>query len=289
MYRCYNPKRFCHLLLTDCIVILFWVLCTLIGKAVSVSKQPEKEGIFLPVLMYHSITDSNGSQYRLPVETLTADLEYLKNAGYETVTVKQLIQYTNGVGELPEHPILLTFDDGFYNNLSQAAPLLKRFGMCGVVNPVGYFTDVTAEQDPHVDAYSYLTWDDLRELQASGCMEIGSHTYNLHTNAERAGCAIMYGENPESYQSMLREDLQKMQEEMRENLGTGAVAFAYPFGFVCNESLPVLRELGFQCTMTCYEKPNYIVRNPECLFGLNRYHRNPEENREDFFKRVLEK
>lgn len=287
MYRCYNPKRFFRLLLLDAAVIILLLFCSHISKHVFSAEVPEN-GIFLPVIMYHSVTQDAHSTYQVTAEQFEEDLRYLAYHGYETVSAAELIAYTNGKGSLPEHPVMLTFDDGFYNNLSLALPLLEKYDMCAVVSVVGKFTDVDAENDPHFDAYSYLTWEDINELLESGRMEIGSHTYDLHTMDERAGCSIRYGEDAASYTAMLRTDLEQLQNRMQEETGTAPIAFAYPYGYICKESIPVLRELGFQCTFTCYERPNYIIQDPDCLFGLDRYNRSGEVKTEAFFGEILQ-
>ncbi|MBE6851072.1 MAG: polysaccharide deacetylase family protein [Ruminococcus sp.] len=287
MYRCYNPKRFLRLLLVDVVAIAFLMVFLQLGKLVFSADAP-KDGVFLPVVMYHSVTPETVSEYQVSAEMFRRDLQYLSENGYETVSAAQLVDYTNGKGELPAKPIMLTFDDGFYNNLSIALPLLEEFDMCAVVSVVGKYTDVNAANDPHSDVYSYLTWEDIRMLQESGRVEIGSHTYDLHSMEDRAGCSIMFGENTESYTALLTNDLQRLQNRMAEETGMQPTVFAYPYGYICKESIPVLKKLGFVCSFTCYERPNYITRNPSCLFGIDRYNRSGNITTEEFFKKLLE-
>ena len=100
-------------------------------------------------------------------------------------------------------------------------------------------------------------------------------------------CSIRAGEDPQAYAAMLRHDLEQVQTVCREKTGCTPTVFAYPYGFICRESIPVLQELGFTCTLTCYEKPNYITRDKRCLYGLSRYNRPPGVCSEDFLARVL--
>lgn len=51
------------------------------------------------------------------------------------------------------------------------------------------------------------------------------------------------------------------------------MVFAYPFGSLCPESLPVLRDSGILMTLTCREGMNLITRDPDCLYGIFRYNR----------------
>ena len=286
MYHCYNPKRLGRLLLLDGIAIILVLFLSHLGKLVFSAEIP-KNSVFLPIVMYHSVTPDTYSAYQVTQTQLRNDLRYLSEHGYETVSAAQLIAYANGKGSLPEHPVMLTFDDGFYNNLSLAHPLLEEFDMCAVVSVVGQFTQELAPEDSHADAYSYLTWEDINALLQSGRVEIGSHTYDLHSMDTRAGCSIRYGEDAAAYTKLLRDDLSQLQGLMQEETGIMPIAFAYPFGYICKESIPVLRELGFQCTFTCYERPNYITREPNCLFGLDRYNRSGDVETEAFFERVL--
>ncbi len=288
MYGCYRTAKMKCLLFLGILTGAVWLIVNIVSSSVSSAGIPT-EGIFLPVVMYHSIVPNPQTDYQLSPEMFADDLYYLYANGYQTVSAEQLLAYTEGKAELPEKPVMLTFDDGFYNNLSLALPLLEEYNMCAVVSVVGCYTDITAEKDPHVDRYSYLTWGDIRELLKSGRIEIGSHTYNLHSNEDRAGCSIRMGENEESYTAMLREDLGKLQTRMLEETGTVSRVFAYPYGFVCRESVPVLKELGFFCTLSCREQGNYITQNPDCLYGLDRYNRSPNESTEAFFSRILQK
>jgi peptidoglycan/xylan/chitin deacetylase (PgdA/CDA1 family) len=232
-----------------------------------------EEAVTLSVLMYHSVTAGEESDYRIQPATFAADLAYLQRNGYTTVSAAQLVAYTNGTGDLPEKPVLLTFDDGFYNNYSEALPLLEQYDMCAVISVVGTFTETLAPAAPHVDAYSYLMWEDLRAVLDSGRIELGSHTYALHNNAERCGCAISEEETESDYHDMLLSDLGLLQSQFQSELQIQPFVFAYPYGFLCPESNSVLQELGFLVTLNCREATNQIVRDPACLYGLNRFNR----------------
>ncbi|MCR5717996.1 MAG: polysaccharide deacetylase family protein [Oscillospiraceae bacterium] len=285
MYRCISSGKMGLILAAAAIFAALWLVMSVVGKVVAVQDTVPK-GVFLPVIMYHSLTEPT-NDYQLSPDVFADDLAYLKRHGYQSVSVSQLLAYTNGSGELPEHPILITFDDGFYNNLSAALPLLKEYGMCAVVSVVGRYTDEIAPADPHTPRYSYLTWEDIRTMLASGCIELGSHTYDLHSNDTRAGCSIVLGEDPATYTEMLKNDLQTMQDHAKTETGISPTIFAYPYGFICRESIPVLQKMGFVCTLTCREVPNYITRDPKCLYALGRYHRSPKYSTEEFFEKVL--
>ena len=78
-----------------------------------------EERVTLPIIMYHSILkdDARQGKYVVSPEVLARDLDALEARGCETVTVRDLIAYTRDGAPLPAKPVMLTFDDGYYNNL----------------------------------------------------------------------------------------------------------------------------------------------------------------------------
>lgn len=286
MYRCVRIKK--------AIALTMLVICTIIGViakggyAFSETAGKTDEPIFMPAIMYHSICNKEPQDYLCTPRQLEDDLDWLDKNGFHSVSAKELIDYTEGIGELPDKPVLITFDDGFYNNLSLALPLLEKYNMNAVVSCVGSFTDTTAAADPHIDDYSYLTWEDISELIGSGRVELGNHTYDMHSVCgERKGCAKLTYESDEAYSELLCSDIALMQSESVINTACEPVVFAYPFGSICRESIPVLRRLGFRMTLTCYESPNYITRAPECLYGIGRYNRSGLYSTEEFMEKIM--
>ncbi len=288
MYKCYNVKKFIKLLMIDTVIFSVCSIFFFIGKMIFSSAQDENNGVFLPVIMYHSVYGDTPAEYVVTPTQLENDLQWLKSNGYSTVTAEQVINYTRNKGNLPEKCVMITLDDGFYNNLSVLSPLLEKYDMTAVISVVGKYTDNDAVVDPHNPMYSYLTWDDIAELQNSGRVEFGNHTYNMHSlKGERTGCGIANGETESDYRKKLNNDISQLQEEFAENIGFTPVVFTYPFGKVSRESLPVIRENGFLMTLTCRESPNYITRDTDCLYGIGRYNRSGLYSTEEYMKKIF--
>ena len=289
-------RRFLHLLAIDLTALL--LIRTLLGAAGCFPERPESSGAvqpvnvsaqppaYLPVLMYHSVRRGPESDYAVTPDTLEADFLTLLSFGWETVSPEQLIRFVRDGMPLPEKPVLLTFDDGFYNSLSYVLPLLEKYDLCATVNVVGSFTTELAEADSHQPAYSYLTADDLRKLQQSGRISFGNHTNRMHSRSERQGCAIMPGESERDYHALLYADLAAVQELFERTLHEIPVVFAYPYGFYCPESEPVLKQLGFAVTLSCTEGINCLTDDPDCLYGLRRYNRSGNLTTEAFMSRI---
>ncbi|MFR2443891.1 MAG: polysaccharide deacetylase family protein [Ruminococcus sp.] len=288
MYHSWNVRRFLRYVIFDLVLIFSAIWLTRAGKHHFAAVEQHQNGVFLPVLMYHSVAELTETQFCVTPQTIESDLRYLKEHGYEAVSAEALVEYTNGTGSLPLHPVLITLDDGFYNNSSLVLPLLEKYDMCAVISVVGVFTDVYAPDAPHQDDYSYLTWDDMREMCCSPRIEFGNHTYQLHSHRKRQGCAKLSWESEEEYRQTLSEDLNLLQTRFQEELHLQPIVFAYPYGFLCEESRPVLQEAGFLITLNCLEQPNFITRDPACLYGLNRYNREGGISTETYMARLLQ-
>lgn len=250
----------------------------------------DTDGIALPILMYHSVLKDSKAAGKFVVspDTFESDLKYLKDNGYTTIFIAELIDYVYNDVPLPEKPVILTFDDGYLNNLTYVVPLLEQYDMKAVISVVGSFTERFAEEAVHSPSYSNFSWDDINEAVASGHVEIGNHTYNMHSNSSgRKGCMKKKGESVEEYQKNLTEDLKKNQDLIKEHCGFYPVVFTYPFGSISNASEDVVKDLGFKASMGCYEHINYITKDPERLYQLHRFNRPSGVSTEKFMKKIL--
>ena len=128
----------------------------------------------VPILMYHfvsSLPAATALNYGLTVTdaNFTAQLAYLRAQGYHTVSVRQVLNALYHHALLPAKPVMLTFDDGYVDNYTDAFPILRRFHDHGEFNIISAYVGQT------VGINSYMTWPQLRQLAAAG-MDIGSHT-----------------------------------------------------------------------------------------------------------------
>lgn len=244
----------------------------------------------LPVLMYHSVLKDarRAGKYVVSPDTFESDMRYLLDHGYESVLPSELAAFADGSGRLPDKPVLITLDDGYYNNLTYVLPILDRLNMKAVVDVVGQYADTFSERSDPNPNYAYLSWDEITELADSGRIEIGNHTYGMHTESSRLGCMKKRGEDFDTYRALLLGDLGRLQTLLQSRAHVTCITFAYPFGDISPEATEVLKELGFQCTLTCYERTNTVVRgDPESLLMLGRYNRPAGLSTEAFMARVL--
>lgn len=244
----------------------------------------------LPVIMYHKVLKHSpirGDNAVTPDE-LESDLKYLSNNGFHSVTINDLVAYVyNGI-PLPGKPILITFDDGYYNNVYYAEPLLKKYGMRAILSVVGQFSDMSTERNETSPNYAYVTWPCVKKLVEDGVFEIQNHTYDLHKLSPTQGIKRKKAESLEAYQNRITKDIMKLQEKLKKETGYTPTAFTYPFGAFSDVSLDILLDMGFVSTLTCTEGMNEVIRgNPESLLQLKRYARKAGTSSEKYFAKIL--
>ena len=128
----------------------------------------------IPALMYHSISEpSPGWPADLCVKPAVFEehLQFLKERGYNVVTARQAMILLKSRQNVM-NTVILTFDDGYEDNYTQAFPLLKKYGFRGNFFVIGKDIGKMFNQNGIV---KYMTFAQLKEMHQQG-MEIGSHT-----------------------------------------------------------------------------------------------------------------
>ena len=257
------------------------------SQKTSVSQESENY-IKLPVIMYHMVLKNpKNNKFIVSEKDFEDDLKYINANGYTTITVNDLIEYTENKKELPKKPILLTFDDGAYNNYLYAFPLAKKYNAKFVFSPIAREADRYSEIKDESPEYAHANWEKITEMSKSGNVEIQNHTYNMHSAKKpRIGCTKKDGESQEIYKKKLSKDLEKAQNLIYEKTGIKPTAFFYPFGACSKCSEDVIKSLGFKSTFMCESRVNKITKDPDCLFGLGRFLRPPGVPAAKFFSKL---
>ncbi len=177
----------------------------------------------LATLMYHKIGQPPPGSRLKPLWVSAAEfrqqMQYLKTNGYTALTFADLRDAEQGKKPMPPKPVLVTFDDGYANNYELAYPVLKELGLKGNIFLVYETMDHhNAWHDPASEPWiPMLTWAQIREMQDSGVMEMGSHTMR-HRNL------------PQIPLDEVCWELQESKRRLEDKLGREMVGFAYPYG-----------------------------------------------------------
>lgn len=242
----------------------------------------------VPIIMYHSVIDSQNRQgdYVVSPKILEEDIKFLSDKGYTFILVKDLINYVYKGTALPKKPVILTFDDGYYNNMVYLPPLLKKYNAKASIAVVGEFTDTFSKRDSHNINYSHLTWEDLEEISKYENIEISNHSYHMHSINERIGCFKLKGETKDEYERNLTEDITEMQKALKEKANIDCEVFTYPYGKICDDSIDIIKNMGFKASLSCYEKTSTVTKDKNSLFLLGRYNRPAGISTKNFMKKI---
>lgn len=252
------------------------VCCLLIlcGAVFATAVAAQEEKVQLPVIMYHSVIDNLKycGKYVISPAELEKDFKFLQENGYTAIGQEELENYVKNGASLPEKPVLLTFDDGYYNNYLYAYPLAQKYNMKIIISPIGYWSDQYSGEEKLSQYYSHCTWAQIEEMAQSGVVEFGNHTFNLHkSEGARLGANKIPGESPGDYTALLKSDITTMQEKLSTCTGMETGIFTYPFGAVSKEAPGVIRDMGFTISLSCETRTNTITRDPDSLYMLGRY------------------
>lgn len=126
----------------------------------------------IPVLMYHSVNPkSDKIMHRLIVspETFAKQMLFLKSRRYNVISLKQAGEFIRNKKRPPAKTVAITFDDGFRDNYTYAYPVLKKLGFVATISLI--YDEIGRPQGDR------LSWEQIKEMQASGLITFASHTF----------------------------------------------------------------------------------------------------------------
>lgn len=183
----------------------------------------------IPILMYHSIdkeidpVTGKLNELRVPKEVFREQMKYLKENGYITLTMSEVYDFFQNSKGVPEKSIVITFDDGYLDNYTNAYPILKEFGF----NATVFIISGLVDKDK-----AYMTSEQLKEMELNG-IEMQAHTAN-HPQLSTL-----------DYENQMREI--KDSKIFLENLLNKKIEYiAYPYGNYNENTLKIVKELEFK-------------------------------------------
>ncbi|MCO5184366.1 MAG: polysaccharide deacetylase family protein [Anaerolineae bacterium] len=214
----------------------------------------------VPILMYHylSTPPADADKYRLDLSVTPANfaqqMQYLADNGYTPLDLYDLALVITQKQDLPEKPVIITFDDGYRDNYENAFPILQQHGFKATFFVITGPIDQGAEQ--------YMTWEMVEQMSQAG-MRIESHTV---THPQLAGM-----ERDDQYFQ-----IQSSQQTIADHIGYTPRFLCYPGGFYDETTIDVLRELDMWGAVTTqggqwhsfdgrYEWPRMRMRNATTL------------------------
>lgn len=219
----------------------------------------------LLVLSYHDIRDDvapkgDPDPYAVSTVNFAMHLDWLRAHGYVPISAQAVRDARAGRRALPARAVLLTFDDGLRSTYTHAFPLLRSYGYPALVAVVtrwiGLPADARVPFGPReFGPADFLTWDQLREMQASGLVEIASHSHALHQGipgnpqgsqlpaATTRRWAGGY-ESEAAYRDRIRQDLATSAALIGKHLGQRPQVIVWPYAAYNRVSNDIAADLG---------------------------------------------
>ncbi|MEQ1849708.1 MAG: polysaccharide deacetylase family protein [Candidatus Peribacteraceae bacterium] len=197
----------------------------------------------VPILVYHHVRPIAGYakstwSYKMSVspEIFQSHLEWLRDLGYTTITLDELVAMREGTLASPAKPVIITFDDNNRSQYEIAFPLLQEYGQRAVFYIISNRVDNTA----------FITRNEIREMADAG-MDIQSHsvTHSILTNLSN---------------ERLLEELSESKKQLEEVSGKTVSHLAYPLTSHNQRVRDVVREAGYK-TATIMDPRNATVKD----------------------------
>ncbi len=234
----------------------------------------------VPVLMWHNLAEESSGDMTISVDTFRAQIEALHEAGFKTVSLQQLYDYVHFGTELPEKPIVLTFDDGYFSNYEYAFPILQEYDMQATIFAIGVSVGKDTYKDTDHAMTPHFGVDEAREMVASGLISVQSHTYDMHQwppfedgNAQVRETLLPFdGEADADYEAAVEADFAESRELLESITGQPVNALAFPEGAYVTLTQDALRSAGAELTFTTVRAVNTVVKGlPQSLCAMPRF------------------
>lgn len=217
---------------------------------------------WIPILMYHKIPAQEiQSPHRIFVTAANFEnhLKFFKKKKFETIHFSEIYEYIfekNCQGPFPRKPLILSFDDGYLDNLTEGQPLLQKYDMKATLFLLANLNITENIWDTQTgDTASALMTPPQRQELDRRIWEIGSHGFD-HLKLPSLSL--------EQLQHELRESKNTLENEFSKKI----TCFAYPFG-VRNESVETAAKEYYDFCVNTDQGALHIADNPWSIFRVN--------------------
>lgn len=239
-------------------------------RPIAPNEAPWPKNHFLGIA-YHDVEDRDPDQAVVAVRTerLIEQLAWLRENGYQAVSVDQILAARRGGPALPPKAVMLSFDDGYSSFYTRVMPILRAYHWPALLAPVGSWIDTPLNQPVDFAGTprprgEFLTWQQIREVSQSGLVEIAAHTDANHKgilanpqgNLEPAATTRSFDpktngyESEAQFQARMRADVAAISNKIRTVTGKAPRVWVWPYGAADGTSLAVVGEHGYEMALT---------------------------------------
>jgi len=203
------------------------------------------------------------AKYACPPELFEQHLRYLKASHHIPVSLSEVEAYLLSGKALPDNAVVITLDDGFEDNYTQAFPLLQQYGIpatiflaSGVVG--GKNEWMTGRDFPE---RKMLNWQQIEEMNRHK-ISFGAHT-------------VSHPKLSELSDALATQEIVTSKQVIEERLGEPCNHFAYPYGLFNDQTCKIVKEAGFKLACSTRSGFNNVARDPFILHRIEVYGNDP--------------
>ena len=194
--------------------VALMLISALFASSTLPAQAPQHPGI--PILAYHRFDLLKSGSTTVTTATLESQLAWIVDHHYSVVPLTTVIETVHGSAPAPLNTIAITVDDGHMSVFTTLFPLIQKYRI-----PVTLFIYPSA-----ISKASYaLTWDQLKQMKASGLVDIQAHTY-WHPNFRREKARL----GPADYDKFVSNQLVRSKDVLEQRLGSPITLMAWPYG-----------------------------------------------------------
>jgi biofilm PGA synthesis lipoprotein PgaB len=248
--------RSLHLRRTFKLLILASFLALMVGV------QPGLAADKFICIVYHDIPTKPAVDDDNARSDFVKQLEFFRTHGYQFISPQDVFAASKGKKKLPEKAILLTFDDAYESFYQFVYPVLKLYHYPAVLSVVTSW--IGGKAPKYYAKKKFMTWDQLREVAASGLVTIACHSYAIHKfvrcnpegNEEEGPCTFIYNPKTKKYETdsefraRIRDDLKKSLDSFEKELHFRPTIMTWPYGAYNELGLEEAKKLGFKMFLT---------------------------------------
>jgi peptidoglycan/xylan/chitin deacetylase (PgdA/CDA1 family) len=206
------------------------------------------------ILVYHRFGPVAADSMTVRTSVFAEQLRFLHEHGYTVVPLRDIVNFVEGHGSLPARAVAITADDGHRTVFTEMRPLVERYRI-----PVTLFIYPSAISN----ARYAMTWEQLKQLQATGLFEIESHSYwhpNFHVEKSRLSAG--------DYQKFVEMQLLKSRQVLERRVGSHVDLLAWPFGIQDEELIAAARKAGYVAGFTLERR---VAAPPQNVMAIPRF------------------
>ena len=239
-------KKAAHLC-KQTLMICSLILSMLAAGGVQTTFAQDNEGVtYASVIMYHRFGEDRYPSTNTTIEQLESHIAYLQEGGFTIMALPEIIERFQSGRTVPDRTVAISIDDAYLSVYEEGWPRFRDAGF-----PITLFV-ATGPIDRNLRGY--MSWDQLRELQAAG-VSIGSQT-NSHPHMHRISI------------DAVKEELSSSNQRFIDELGLRPELFAYPYGEYNLEVIEAVKEAGF---IAAFGQNSGIMHKDDLLYELPRF------------------